>query len=160
MFSSKSKKPSLSSRAATPNAAQPEPVHSKNASTSLLEKVKKKLLLTSITDQDRSVLNAVATVHLGSIGAFVPQDNQSGAALASTIVESNDKSALPTTNQSHSVAPNSLKIKKKVLRVMPSSTHQPWSSIFSQNIAPLTLSISFQPPGVLLMSPSTQLSVR
>ncbi|KAG0364023.1 hypothetical protein BGX24_004808, partial [Mortierella sp. AD032] len=147
MFSSKSKKPSLGSSSATPNAVQPEPVHSKNSSTSLMEKVRKKLLLTSITDQDRSVLSAVAAVHLGSVGAFIPQDNQSSSALASTIVESNDKSALPTTNQPHYVDLNSLKIEKKVLRALPSSTHQPWPSIFSQNIAPLRLSTSFPLPG-------------
>ncbi|KAG0378912.1 hypothetical protein BGX24_002406 [Mortierella sp. AD032] len=148
MFSFKAKKSTPGSRAPTPNAAQPELVHSKNSSTSLLEKVRKKRLLASITDQDRSVLNAVASVHLGSIDAFVPQDNQGSAALAFTIVESNDKSVLPMRNQPQPVAPRSLKIEKKVLPALPSSTQQPWSNIFSQNVAPPTLSTSFPPPGV------------
>ncbi|KAG0278552.1 hypothetical protein BGZ95_003734, partial [Linnemannia exigua] len=123
MLSSKSKKPFPSSHAATPRAAQSEPALGKDSSTSLLEKARKNLLLTSVTDQGRSVINAIATVHLGSVGAFVPQDNQGSAALTSTIVESNDKWALPSSN------------------------HQPWLSIFTQNVTPPTLWASFPPPG-------------
>ncbi|KAG0256350.1 hypothetical protein BGZ95_005523, partial [Linnemannia exigua] len=148
MLSSKSKKLSPGSRAATPNASQTESALAKNSPTSLLEKARNKLLLTSVTDQDRSVYNAIAAVHLGSIGAFIPQNNRDSAALASTIVESNDESALPTTNQQHLVAPNFLKIEKKVFPALPLSIHQSWPNIFSQNVASPAFSSSFPPPGV------------
>ncbi|KAK3846639.1 MAG: hypothetical protein J3R72DRAFT_471384 [Linnemannia gamsii] len=139
MLSSQSKKPSPGFRPATPDLA-----HAKDTSTSLLERTRKEVLVTPITDLDCSVLNAVATVHLGSVGTF---SHEGIVTLVSNIAESNDKSALATMNQPHHIASNSPEVEKKALPALTPSIQPPWLNIFSQNVAPPALSTSLPPPG-------------
>ncbi|KAF9118797.1 hypothetical protein BGW39_000867, partial [Mortierella sp. 14UC] len=79
---------------------------------------------------------------LGLDGIAVSQDHQRSSILTSDVTEILETSALHP-----SIAPNSLVANRKVLPDLPSSTQHPWSSIFSQNVAPV-LSVTFPPPGV------------
>ncbi|KAG0313903.1 hypothetical protein BGZ97_009782 [Linnemannia gamsii] len=107
--------------------------------TSDLERARRKLFRLSITDQNRSIYNALAVIQLGPIGMFVPQGSKQASARAppATVTVEEDEEDMEKLALERS----------EVAATLSVAPQRPWLEVFPQNIAAPALWTSLPTPG-------------